>query len=351
MATSQKLSKCSEGIILGCGNPLLDLQTDVNLEYLQKWNLNENDAILASDQHIPMFEELVKNPNTLYLPGGATQNTLRVFQWITNEPNRATFFGCIGDDKYGVILREKAREAGLNVCYQVKKGKKTGMCAALITGQQRSLCAHLAAANLFTFDHLEEVENRTIIDKAQYFYISGFFITVCPEAVKFIAKHASEHNKVLTFNLAAQFIPKLFGDDFLAILSYVDILFGNESEALAFAEANHYNTHDLHEIGARIAAFPKVNTRRNRIVIITQGSDPTLVFQMGDDALMEFSVQKLKAEEIIDTNGAGDAFVGGFLAQFVQNKSIAECIECGHYAARAIIQQEGCTIPPTCLYH
>ena len=33
--------------------------------------------------------------------------------------------------------------------------------------------------------------------------------------------------------------------------------------------------------------------------------------------VLEFPVTSLAKEEIVDTNGAGDAFVGGFLAQQV----------------------------------
>jgi adenosine kinase len=48
---------------------------------------------------------------------------------------------------------------------------------------------------------------------------------------------------------------------------------------------------------------------------------------------------------IIDTNGAGDAFAGGFLSQFVQSKPIDCCMKAGHWAAAIIIQERGCQIP------
>lgn len=75
----------------------------------------------------------------------------------------------------------------------------------------------------------------------------------------FFFRDAFQNNfQVLAMNLAAPFIPKLFRNIFLDILPYVDILFGNESEADAFANANNYGTQNLHEIGPKIAAFPKV---------------------------------------------------------------------------------------------
>ncbi|XP_062703861.1 uncharacterized protein LOC134286285 [Aedes albopictus] len=112
-------------------------------------------------------------------------------------------------------------------------------------------------------------------------------------------------------------------------------------EALAFAEAQNFGTEDLREIGRKISALPKQNESRMRIAIITQGSDPVLLIR--DGTITEFPVEKLSADQIVDTNGAGDAFVGGFLAQLVQERSFDTCIKCGIWAARKIIQRSGCT--------
>ena len=58
-----------------------------------------------------------------------------------------------------------------------------------------------------------------------------------------------------------------------------------------------------------------------------------------------FPVILLPKEKLVDTNGAGDAFVGGFLSQLVQQKSIEDSVKAGCYAANVIIQRSGCTYP------
>ncbi|XLR02919.1 hypothetical protein S83_069117 [Arachis hypogaea] len=46
------------------------------------------------------------------------------------------------------------------------------------------------------------------------------------------------------------------------------------------------------------------------------------------------------------TEGAGDAFVGGFFSQLVQEQPIiSEWVRAGCYAANVIIQRSGCTYP------
>lgn len=59
--------------------------------------------------------------------------------------------------------------------------------------------------------------------------------------------------------------------------------------------------------------------------------------------MQEFAVEAIDPKKMVDTNGAGDAFVGGFLAQLVQCRSYCICIKCGIYCAREVIQRSGCT--------
>ena len=44
----------------------------------------------------------------------------------------------------------------------------------------------------------------------------------------------------------------------LAALPYVDVLFGNETEAATFAKENELGTEDIKEIAKKCAAWPKV---------------------------------------------------------------------------------------------
>lgn len=253
-------------------------------------------------------------------------------QWIVGKKNVSTFFGCVGEENYAKILETRARSDGVNVRYQKKGEYLTGKCAVLITGKHRSLIADLGAANHFTEDHLAEPENAKIVLAAEFYYISGFFLTVSPKSMLNIAKVALERNKLFIMNLSAPFISQFFKDPLLTALPYIDILFGNESEALTFAKEQNFETENLKEIGQKMVALPKLNPNRPRVVILTQGHDPVLLF--ADNEITEFSVLELKDSEIVDTNGAGDAFVGGFLAQLIQGKPYGDCIRCGIYAAK-----------------
>lgn len=340
----------SEGIIFGACNPLLDISAHVKADLLKKYDLKANSAILGEDKHLQIYDDLKTESlsEIEYIPGGSAQNALRTASWILKYPNAATFMGCIGRDGNAEIMKNKAKEVGLNVAYQVNDSASTGTCAVLVTGNERSLVAHLGAANNFTVDHLDDPQNWSFVEKAKVHYISGFFFTVCPEAIMRIAKFSCENNRTFTINLSAPFLSQFFKDKIMDAFPYVDILFGNDDEARAFAK-NVLNSDETNTgiIASQISNLPKANNKK-RIVIITQGDKP-VVLAIGDE-VKEIEVPKIDQEKIIDTNGAGDAFVGGFLAQYVKGESIEKCIDCGIWVSSLIIQRSGCTFPDTMDY-
>ena len=144
-------------------------------------------------------------------------------------------------------------------------------------------------------------------------------------------------------NLSAPFICQFFSKQLFEVLPFVDYLFGNESEALALAQTLKLKTVDITEIALYISQMPKVNGVGDRKVIFTQGPLPTIV-ACGNE-IKKFSVDEIPDEDILDTNGAGDAFVGGFLSQLVQGGSLSTCVNAGHYTASVIIRTLGVIFP------
>uniref|UniRef100_A0A667I5D7 Adenosine kinase n=1 Tax=Lynx canadensis TaxID=61383 RepID=A0A667I5D7_LYNCA len=361
----------SENILFGMGNPLLDITAVVDKDFLDKYSLKPNDQILAEDKHKELFDELVKKFKVEYHAGGSTQNSIKVAQWMIQQPHKAaTFFGCIGIDRFGEILKKKAAEAHVDAHYYEQNEQTTGTCAVCITGDNRSLVANLAAANCYKKEkHLDMEKNWTLVQKASVYYIAihhvpttaqfevtalfrhpdGFFLTVSPESVLKVANHASENNRIFTLNLSAPFISQFYKESLMKVMPYVDILFGNETEAATFAREQGFETEDIKEIAKKTQALPKVNPKRQRIVIFTQGREDTIMAT--ENEVTAFAVLDQNQEEIVDTNGAGDAFVGGFLSQLVSDKPLTECIRAGHYAASVIIRRTGCTFPEKPDFH
>lgn len=334
-------------MLVGMCNPLLDISADVPMELLEKYGVSLNNAILAEPKHLPLYDEMVKDFPVQYIAGGAGQNSIRVAQWMLQKPNSTAFFGAVGEDQYGKMLEDCAGKDGVKVCYQKGAKEPTGTCAVLINGGERSLCANLGAANTFSDAHLQTAEAKAIIEAAKIYYVSGFFLTVSVPSMLALAKDACENNKIFTMNLSAPFLVDFFGDQMAEVMPYTDFVFANESEAAAYGKKMGYGE-DVSIVALKLAAQPKQNGSRPRIVVFTQGAECTIVAKEGK--VTKYDVDPLPSEMLVDTNGAGDAFVGGFLAQTVLGKPIADAVNAGHWAAKTIIQRSGCSFPDKCEY-
>lgn len=222
--------------------------------------------------------------------------------------NSVIYIGCVGKDKYGEILKKTCEEAGVHTEYRVDEAQPTGKCGVIITGHNRSMCTHLAAANEYKIEHLKQPHIWSLVEKAQFYYVGGYHLTVCVPAILALAEEAAAKNKVFMLNLSAPFIPQFFKDQLDTVLPYTDYTCCNETEARAYAASHEWGTEDVVEIAKKLAVLPKKNTQRPRTVIVTQGLEPTVVAigsPNGDAQVQQFPVHELPKEAINDTNGAG----------------------------------------------
>merc|ERR1712113_142587 len=318
-----------------------------------KYGLEAGNAILAEDKHQPLFGEMVSQPNVQYIAGGATQNSIRVAQWMLQKPGATAYMGCIGKDENGVKLQKACADDGVQASYMVDESTPTGVCATLVVGIERSLCTNLNAANNYKASHCQAPENWSIVKGAKIIYSAGFFITVSPDSIRLASEEMARSGGYYCMNLSAPFLMQVppFKACFVETMPYVDFLFGNETEARTWAETEGWETTDVKFIATRLSLIPMAKGRSvqgqpvpcYRTVVITQGSDPTIVAVNGH--VYEYPIISLPKEKLVDTNGAGDAYVGGFLSGLVNNLPVDRCCKAGAYAASVIVQRSGCTLP------
>ncbi|KAG9832830.1 Ribokinase-like protein, partial [Aureobasidium melanogenum] len=414
--------------ILCLENPLLDIQAVGDEKLLQKYGLKSNDAILAEEKHMGLYEDLFQNYKVDLNAGGAAQNTARGAQYIL-PADSVVFVGCVGKDKYAEKLVEANQKVGLRAVYRYDDEQPTGRCGVIITGHDRSMCTDLAAANCYKVEHLKEnwdlvkqakiyfvggyhltvsvpaimalaeeaaAENKvfmlslsapfipqffkdqldqtspywdyvvgnetearsfaashdlnteditTIVKQAKIYFVGGYHLTVSVPAIMALAEEAAAENKVFMLSLSAPFIPQFFKDQLDQTSPYWDYVVGNETEARSFAASHDLNTEDIPTIAKHMANLPKKNTQRKRTVIITQGTEPTVVAVQGEDNVKTFPVHVISKDEIADTTGAGDAFAGGFLAGMAKGESIEKCVDMGSWLAKLSIKELGPAYP------
>lgn len=57
----------------------------------------------------------MQNHSVEYIAGGATQNTIRVAQWLLQVKDATAYIGCVGKDDYADKMRTACAKDGVNV--------------------------------------------------------------------------------------------------------------------------------------------------------------------------------------------------------------------------------------------
>merc|ERR1740115_173967 len=233
-----------------------------------------------------------------YIAGGATQNSIRVAQWMLQEAGATAYMGCVGKDAKADTMKAECDKAGVNALYMVDPSAPTGSCACCILGKERSLCTNLHAANNYKETHLQEASNWAIASGAKIIYSAGFFITVSPASIKLASEEAAKTGGLYCMNLSAPFIMQVppFKACLVATMPYVDFLFGNETEAQTWADTEGWECTDIAFIATRLSLIPSKKARK-RTVVITQGKNPTLVAING--LVQEFAITPLAEDKIV----------------------------------------------------
>lgn len=263
-------------------------------------------------------------------------------------PHSTAYIGCVGKDEYAATLEEAAKKDGLLTLYSAHPTLKTGICSVLLTDCHRSLVADLSAAAAYDLSMLKENQRAcSLMKSVKAIYATGFFLTSSPESIKYAAEQASDSNgkTLFTMNLSAPFVAEFYKEHLALLLPSIDILFGNESEAISFAKSFGITGGDcVQEIALEISKMIKKTSLS--LVVITQGADATIIASSGR-IIDLIQPPLIPSEEIIDTNGAGDAFVGGFLSRFLTSphNTLRSSVEAGHALAGVIIRQSGVVFP------
>ncbi|GBB90148.1 hypothetical protein RclHR1_01700011 [Rhizophagus clarus] len=333
----------NEYILLGIGNSLLDLfvyNSEEVEKLIEKYELLPKPIDKDFNKINEFLNEVSKYPDTLKVPGGTAQNSLRGAQRLL-PPNSTVIIGCIGKDEFGKTLKRVLNNDGVKTEYMEVDNYPTGISSFnKLTNNKYFVRNNKGAATRYNLENLKSPSKWKFVENAKYIYVCGFILKENFHIVKEIYKHTSENNKVYATNLSSVKSVKKYKHRIDEISPYWDIIFGNESEALTFAEMSNWNTTDILEVTKKLAQLPKYSNNFVRIAVITRDARST-IYADQNGTIKEYPVIPIAENDLIDVTGAGDAFVGGFLSQFIQGKSADECIMAGHKLSNYIIRQVG----------
>lgn len=151
-------------------------------------------------------------------------------------------------------------------------------------------------------------------------------------------------SSLLITNLNAPYIVKNFQKDVTWMVKKADVIFGNRDEFEELANINGFDS--INDLFTHLfSSYSKA--LQQKIIVITDGADD-VVYYKGDVNGIEsesVAVPRVKKEDIIDTTGAGDSFVAGFLYEFLRGKDTRDCIDFGITISSQVIRTIGCNLP------
>ena len=250
--------------------------------------------------------------------------------------------GCIGNDSYGKKISEALQQANVDPILEMREDMLSSRCAVAVHLKERCLVPEIRASTMLSMDFVDK--NLEKILKASIYLIEGYFVIERYDIILRLAEEFAKLNKTIAFTLSAVFMVEAFRDRIIEVSNKSHIIFCNNEEAEAFTKNTSGN---FEEISIQMH---KTLAPLDRILVITCGKNPVVISKYNYaedklDFLLKSYVYSVPDEEIVDTNGCGDSFVGGFLSQYIQGKSLEVCARVGNWASSVIIRNVGATYP------
>jgi len=339
--------------IIGIGDPIVDIISQISLNEIEKYQLKLGDSIFASEDYnernVEMFKILESMPLVSYTPGGSVQNSIRVISWCLNNNStdrknyKISMLGSVGDDLYKNKITLSLEDIGVNPILEILKGDKTSRCGVGIYKKEKLFVTQLRASKRLSEKFIEDNLNK-ILDH-QAFLIEGYLLNNKFDIVKKLCDLFCKKKKMIILTLSAEFIIKNHYEKIIELGNKADIIAGSMGEAKELARIERDNYEDVFR-----NIFNKLKPKKNRLLLITDGPNGAYCSKYdyeNDD--FEFIIhsfaKKIKEEEIKDLNGAGDAFLGGFLSEYMKGSSILQSCKNGINTASIILKNVGCTFP------
>ncbi len=306
-----------EAKVLGIGNALVDILVRIpNDGLLNQFNLPRGGMKLIDTERFAEVYGAIKNFEPTIVSGGSVSNTVSA---LANLGIQSTMVGKVGRNELGRFFRTDLERAGVEVNLY-ESDTVTGSCLSLITpDSQRTMATCLGAAvELSTFDI-----NPSVFDRYTHFYTEGYLVQD-HVLIETILSIAHSHGLVTCFDMASYNVVEE-NHDFMQdlIRKYVDVVFANEEEAMAFTGKEDIEA--LNEIG-----------ELSDIVVLKMGCKGSLVkYHDHVERVGVFTADS------IDTTGAGDLYAAGFLYGMINELTPEKCAMAGAVTSSNVIEVIG----------
>jgi ribokinase len=233
---------------------------------------------------------------------------------------RTVFIGAIGEDAAGAKALEMWAQSGVEAGHVVRLADHpTGMAVILVAADGENCIVVESGANA----HLSPAHVQAAEPAIRDARVALAQLETPPAATRSAFEVARAHGVVTALNAAPA--PERLDEDLLAL---TDLLFVNEGEAAAITGIADVET-------AAQALLQRVTLG----VVVTLGNAGAMLFRRDGPPLR----QPAMAVDVIDTTGAGDAFIGAFVARLAATSRLDEAMRWGTTAGALACTALGAT--------
>ena len=225
---------------------------------------------------------------------------------------RATWVSRLGNDPWGDKIERTLRGEGVTVVATRQLDHPTGiMVKERRTGSHSRVMYYRAGSAASTM--VSSDVSGSLLARARCLHISGItsaLSTVTRDAVRDIMVRAAQAGTLVSFDInyrSALWSVQAAAEEIRQLLPHVDVLFGGVDE-LALLDPR---------IDSASAAWAAVEAWGLTHLVVKDGSRGAHVFE-GQD----YAAQPAFDIDVVDTVGAGDAFVAGYLTAMLEGRDL-----------------------------
>ena len=309
--------------IVAVGSPFIDITAEIDKPIYD---------IYISQNNNQFFNQIDNMITVYYTPGGSIQNTLRICsKYLYYNPQltnlKLTMLGSVGNDINKKRIINSLEKCRINSFLELIPNIETSKCAIGIYGDQRCIVSDIKASRHLSFGYVEQ--NIKKIMEHDAILIEGYFIKEKPDIISHLVEKFYNSNKLILLTLCDTFSDQ-HKNDIIEIAKKSDMIFGNiRAKNNFFSNLNNFRKDFwfIETAGRGGVKCHKYNTNTKQLDFIRQ------VFP-----------KKIITSQIVDKNGAFDAFLGGFLSQQMQGENLDECCNKGNEAASEVLKKYGCVL-------
>lgn len=308
--------------IIGMGNALVDVLVRIDDDsLLEKLHLPKGSMQLIQEDTLSEIRKYTSGMKIHRSTGGSAGNTVCALAALGANPG---FIGKVGQDETGAFFGDTLRQRGVNALLATCD-LPSGIASTFIsTDGERTFGTYLGAAATLRAEDL----SRKMFAGYNYLYIEGYLLQDHDLMLRAV-QLAKEEGVQVCLDMASYNVVEAERDFFdQLIVKYVDIVFANESEALAYTGKAPHEA--LEEIASKCS-----------IAVVKTGKEGSLV-KKGTEVIQLLSCP---VDNVLDTTGAGDFYAAGFMYGLTCGYSLEKCVQISTILATAVIQEVGTTLP------